>query len=228
MNDEEKSYLDELEDQCNFYSNNGKSLRERWVVKKFLKVLNQHFEEDQLINAPEEGLIDVVFKSSAGIANFEIKTIPNVYQYTLNNDDVISENDKVTATYKKLRAAIKKCREADCIFQKEIFKALNYQVLDEENELRAFDLKYTNGYELLLKEVEKYKNKYNDRANELQNVDLLFYCLRHHVEKISAIQINSADFKELGWRSISCVMAEQPIILYASIEAPQFLQQRPK
>lgn len=228
MNDDEKAYLGALEELCSFYSNKGKSQRELWVAENFLKGINENFQPGQLTKKlPDEGLIDILYRSNEN-ADFEIKSITNVYTNVSPGNNVITEDEKTTEIYKKLRGVIKKCRDLDTLFIDEISKVFNQQFLNENNEFRSFDLNYISGYGFFLKETEKYTMKYNNIIDEIKNVDLLFYCSRHHVEKITRDQIKSEDFKRFGWRSISCLMGGQSIVLYASITAPEFLKQRIK
>lgn len=55
-----------------FFSNKGKSEREKWVVKEFLSLLHIDFNEEELINPEQASKVDVEFRN----ARFQIKEIP--------------------------------------------------------------------------------------------------------------------------------------------------------
>jgi hypothetical protein len=59
------------EEEVRFFSSPAKAERERWVVGEFLTRLGVEFGAEELQSQPENGIVDVVFRS----ARFQIKEI---------------------------------------------------------------------------------------------------------------------------------------------------------
>lgn len=57
------------------------------------------------------------------------------------------------------------------------------------------------------------------------NLDLLFYVTRTRASIIKPFEINREELSSLGWRSISCLMGRDAMVLYASCQAPFFLRE---
>lgn len=57
------------------------------------------------------------------------------------------------------------------------------------------------------------------------NLDLLFYVTRSRASIIKPFEINREELSSLGWRSISCLMGRDAMVLYASCQAPIFLRE---
>jgi|LGOV01.1.fsa_nt_gb hypothetical protein len=85
----------------------------------------------------------------------------------------------------------------------------------------------TRMYKLILLESRKLSESdvYTTTKNEL---DLIFYITRPRAVLINEDEINSQDFSNLGWRSISCLNTKQAVVLYASEGAPEFLKTKTK
>lgn len=217
----EREELVSLREECDFYSNAGKPERERWTTEKFLNLLKESYHPDQIISMSEESIGDVEYRTSDGVAYFEIKNIHNILKNNLREED-----ENLTGAYKKLRGVIEKCFKEDKLYAKEISNALNHPFLDCNGNLRAFDVEYEDGVGLVLKIVEEYTKKYQAKQISLENYDLLVYCLRAHVNPISPDDIFKSNLKHYGWRSISFFNDKMALVLYAASTAPKFLQHK--
>lgn len=80
-----------------------------------------------------------------------------------------------------------------------------------------------NGYELVRDKAKELA--YDARYLGIKgNLDLLLYLTRTRVALVQQSEVNVADLSAFGWRSISCLMGNQAIILFARIDAPEFLR----
>lgn len=79
-------------EELDFFSNNGKEARERWVVGQFLCRLPIAFKDDELESLPQQSKTDVRFRD----AGFQVKEIPN---------PGTKRGSEVKATYERLVAA---------------------------------------------------------------------------------------------------------------------------
>jgi hypothetical protein len=73
------------------------------------------------------------------------------------------------------------------------------------------------------------KNKARELAQSGQYdtaaLDLLIYVTRTHVAPVQSQEINSQQLAGVGWRSISCLMGGEALVLYVQHDAPAFLQE---
>jgi hypothetical protein len=79
-----------------------------------------------------------------------------------------------------------------------------------------------SGYELLRDTARALSLKYALQAGTL---DLLFYVTRTRVSVVLRHEVRRSDFGGLGWRSVSCLMGGNSVVLHASDAAPSFLRQ---
>ena len=83
-----------------------------------------------------------------------------------------------------------------------------------------------SGYDLVrdtavdLAESETYKP-------HKATLDLLCYVTRTRASAIMAIDVRPEDFSALGWRSITCLMGNQALVLFSTAGAPSFLHLPP-
>jgi hypothetical protein len=68
-----ESILCAAREDLDFFSNSGKETRERWVISKFLKIINYSFEEAEISSLEQASKVDVEFRD----ARFQIKEITN-------------------------------------------------------------------------------------------------------------------------------------------------------
>jgi hypothetical protein len=75
MDDNEwlNSYKTDKKDEYEFFSNDGKARRERWVISEFLKHLPIAFDENELYSPEQTNKADVIFRT----ARFQVKEICN-------------------------------------------------------------------------------------------------------------------------------------------------------
>jgi hypothetical protein len=79
-------------------------------------------------------------------------------------------------------------------------------------------------YKLMAKLAEDMANgKY---ISAKTTTDLLFYVTRRGASLPISWDPDSYDLSKLGWRSISCLIAQFSVVLYASPAAPEFLRER--
>lgn len=80
-----------------------------------------------------------------------------------------------------------------------------------------------SGYELIRDNAIKLAASaiYRDHA---RNLDLLCYITRTCTSLITAEQQRLHELAAVGWRSVSCLIGEQAIVLYAAADAPLFLR----
>ena len=78
-----------------------------------------------------------------------------------------------------------------------------------------------SGYKLLRDTARALSLKYASQAGTL---DLLFYVTRTRVSVVRH-EVRRSDFGGLGWRSVSCLMGGNSVVLHASDAAPSFLRQ---
>ncbi|MEP1444907.1 MAG: DUF1780 domain-containing protein [Paraglaciecola sp.] len=78
-------------------------------------------------------------------------------------------------------------------------------------------------YDLIVTQTETLSDigKYEKSKKEL---DLIFYITRTRASLIEEEEINTSDFSGLGWRSVICLNGRQAVVLYASEEAPRYIQ----
>lgn len=58
-----------------------------------------------------------------------------------------------------------------------------------------------------------------------KTLDLLFYVTRTNASHLEQGAIDAVEFGSLGWRSISCLMGREAVVLFACKDAPYFLRQ---
>jgi hypothetical protein len=82
-----------------------------------------------------------------------------------------------------------------------------------------------NGYEVIRDEALKLAKdpRYVQSKAEL---DLLFYLTRSRVSIVQSAEIKEEELASLGWRSISCLMGEKALVLFARTDSPEFLRHR--
>lgn len=80
------------------------------------------------------------------------------------------------------------------------------------------------GYELVLENARKQslEEKY---LRSKRSLDLLFYITRARTSVVVSNEVNRAGIKALGWRSVSCLIRNRALVLYAAHDAPAFLRQ---
>lgn len=80
-----------------------------------------------------------------------------------------------------------------------------------------------SGYELVKDKARclAFSRNYEEHKASL---DLLFYITRTMVSVIEPCEIQHEELSSLGWRSISCLMGNHALVLYASHDAPAFLR----
>lgn len=71
-----KSIRKKREENAAFFSNKGKSAREKWIVGSFLSKIGVDFNESEIEKEKDDSLVDIKFRD----ANFQIKEItdPNI------------------------------------------------------------------------------------------------------------------------------------------------------
>lgn len=82
-----------------------------------------------------------------------------------------------------------------------------------------------NMYDLILQKSRELANS-NKYCAVKSVIDLLFHVTRTRASLIRDEEINSEDFSDLGWRSVSCVNSKQAVILYAAPLAPKFITEK--
>ena len=175
-----------------FFSNAGKTEREKWIVRKFLDEIDVSFEDDELETQHESSKIDVVFRA----ANFQVKEIAN-------------EGIHRTLEAKEDWLAVEKAVE----------------LKDLVTNHRGGNIpEVRKGYDLVVKRVKNLEAKYPKSVRE--NPDLLFYITRTRTTYIKIEEVNFQELSLFCWRSISCVMGDVPIVLFANESAPEFIREK--
>lgn len=80
------------------------------------------------------------------------------------------------------------------------------------------------GYTLVHDAARTLAGRVPYRAHRSQ-LDLLFYITRTRTSPIAADQVRLDEMASIGWRSISCLVASQAMVLCASPASPVFLQE---
>jgi hypothetical protein len=80
-----------------------------------------------------------------------------------------------------------------------------------------------DGYALITSKATKWA-QHPKYLRSKRDLDLLFYVTRSGVSMPRAWTIDRTELSELGWRSISCLIRDQAIVLFASRDAPDFLR----
>ena len=83
-----------------------------------------------------------------------------------------------------------------------------------------------SGYDLVLDNARElaFKEKYMDCKASL---DLLFYVTRTRASVVETKDVKIEELSSLGWRSVSCLMGNRALVLYATLEAPVFFRSTP-
>lgn len=68
-----KELIDSAWEDLRFYSNQGKTEREKWVVEEFLKIADVPFEAHEVTSLEQDNKIDIVFRN----AKYQVKEIVN-------------------------------------------------------------------------------------------------------------------------------------------------------
>ncbi len=96
MNQSDREFLDKLRESAledlMFFSNSGRSERERWVVSEFLRLQKIQFSAIELCSQPVHSKVDIEFRG----ANFQVKEILN---------PGIKRHRDAKGRYEKLRSA---------------------------------------------------------------------------------------------------------------------------
>ena len=79
-------------------------------------------------------------------------------------------------------------------------------------------------YDLLVSETRKLSESavYKDVK---QDLDLIFYITRTRASLIQEQSINTNDFSDLGWRSVTCLNGKQAVVFHTKSDAPEFLKE---
>jgi hypothetical protein len=80
-----------------------------------------------------------------------------------------------------------------------------------------------DGYALLSTEATKQAHKPRYLPSK-QSLDLVFYVTRSGVSMPGWWAVDRTEISKLGWRSISCLIRDQAVVLFAGLEAPDFLR----
>ncbi|MBI1215478.1 MAG: hypothetical protein GC185_06645 [Alphaproteobacteria bacterium] len=89
--------------------------------------------------------------------------------------------------------------------------------------LKAYDVPSpAKLYDLIVEFTGKLDSKYTKL--ERSKLDLLIYATRGYASCIREQEIQISDFDELGWRSVLCVNSKQAVILYSSVNSPEFIR----
>lgn len=83
-----------------------------------------------------------------------------------------------------------------------------------------------SGYEIVLNNARDLA--FTEQYMETKaNLDLLFYVTRTRASIIKMCEVMPENLSSFGWRSVSCVMGNHALVLYATLEAPVFLRVAP-
>lgn len=78
-------------------------------------------------------------------------------------------------------------------------------------------------YDLVLHKAKKLSEERRyKRAKE--QIDLLFYVTRTRTALIQPHQPNAQHWREIGWRSVCCLIGKQAKVLHSTKSAPQFIR----
>ncbi len=80
-----------------------------------------------------------------------------------------------------------------------------------------------DGYALISTEATKLAHDPKYLPSK-QDLNLAFYVTRSGASMPGAWTIDRTELSKLGWRSISCLIRDQAIVMFASLEAPDFLR----
>ena len=82
----------------------------------------------------------------------------------------------------------------------------------------------TDGYELVRDEAARLAvdTRYSTIKGE---IDLLFYVTRTRASLVRTTEHSEAELSAIGWRSVSCLMGDHAVVLFAQPEAPSFLRE---
>jgi hypothetical protein len=140
------------------------------------------------------------------------------------------QDSKIDVTFRDAKFQIKEITD-ETLRRGKILKG-EYESLEKANSLDdpmfesdAEDIPpVSNMYDLVLQKTEYLSNlpKYIKEKREL---DLLIYVTRTRATLIQEGEIDSNEFLNLGWRSVSCLNSKQAMVLFSSQNAPDFLQQ---
>jgi hypothetical protein len=128
-------------------------------------------------------------------ARFQVKEIP---------DPNFKRGDEIRATYEQVKKA----------------KTLQ----DTVGPGFVYDMpELADGYDLVKERAAALASQAKYSATK-ENLDLLLYVTRTRTSRVRLSRVWAADFSTLGWRSVSCLMGSDSIVLHAMSYAPQFLR----
>lgn len=174
-----------------FYSNAGKSERERWVVSEFLRLRGVEFLPQELVCPEQAHSSDVIFRD----AQFQVKEITN-------------PSERRQGEVKEIEQRVARARTPRDL----IHPGFSY----DTPPLIAGDA-------LVQAEAVKVSQDPRYRPSKA-TTDLLFYLTRAGATMPAQWTLGESAFASLGWRSISCLVKDQAVVLAASATAPAFLR----
>jgi len=140
------------------------------------------------------------------------------------------QKSKIDVEFREGRFQIKEITDPDIRRNAEIKttyeRVMNAKTLQETvGPGFAYDIpSIVSGYDLVKERARDLAS--SDKYVECKsNLDLLFYVTRTRASIIKPFEINREELSSLGWRSISCLMGRDAMVLYASCQAPIFLRE---
>lgn len=139
------------------------------------------------------------------------------------------QKSKVDVEFRGARFQVKEITEPNCRRNAEIeasyYRHMNAKTLkDTVAPVFGYDIpSILNGYDL----VREGAQELSSDARYLQSkadLDLLFYVTRSWVSVVQQQEVKADELSSLGWRSISCLMGDRALVIFARADAPAFLR----
>lgn len=139
------------------------------------------------------------------------------------------QKSKVDVEFRDARFQVKEITEPNCRRGAEIKDSyllhMNAKTLkDTIAPVFGYDIpSILNGYDL----VREGAQELSSDARYLQSkadLDLLFYVTRSRVSVVQQQEVKADELSSLGWRSISCLMGDRALVIFAHADAPAFLR----
>lgn len=80
------------------------------------------------------------------------------------------------------------------------------------------------GYELICDRARTLATSGKYDLDTRQSLDLLFYVTRTNASPIQSTEIKRDEFISLGWRSVSCLIGSESLVLFTQDDAPELLR----
>jgi hypothetical protein len=208
LEEKEKEYLDDIREfdreSVRFYSNEYKPLREKKVVKAFLRVIGVDFGGQEVISYRPDPP-DVIF----GEARFE----------------VVDLLDKDRERHKEFKDRADKSKAASCLA--DVCHDLHEEPSDR-SPIEFAELLGRIEKEVIDKKYKKLKSRKN-RIVDFGTLDLLIYVtLKKHYLIPPVKLVCPSDFltslRGQGWRSVSFFMEFFAGVFFSKVDAPVFIK----